>query len=177
MIDHATRYSVSCVIHSKKKEVIIRNIFKHWISIFGHPKKFLVDNGGEFCNEEMITLSENFNIRICTTAAESPWSNGLVERHNAILGLTVSKTIEDTKCDLELALSWALSANNSLKNVNGYSPNQLVFGRNPNFPNVLDNKLPALEKKTTSENVAENLNAMHSARQNFIKNESCNRHR
>ena len=47
MIDHATRYSRGAIIHSKQKEVIIDKIFKHWISIFGTPKLFLSDNGGE----------------------------------------------------------------------------------------------------------------------------------
>ena len=172
MIDHCTRYSVSCVITSKKKELIVKKIFQHWIGTFGYPNKILVDNGGEFDNGEFQTLCENFNIRICTTAAESPWSNGLIERHNAILGLTVTKTIEDTKCDLQLAVSWAVSAKNSLKNVHGFSPNQLVFGKNPNFPNVCDDLLPALENKTTSEIVAQNLNALHFARQNYMKSES-----
>ena len=51
--------------------------------------------------------------------------------------------------------------------------NQLVFGRNPNYPNNFDSQPPALEGKTSSQIVAENLNAMHSARKEFIKNESC----
>ena len=79
--------------------------------------------------------------------------------------------MEDIKCDLQLAVSWAVSAKNSLKNVHGFSPNQLVFGKNPNFPNVCDDLLPALENKTTSEIVAKNLNALHQARQNYIKSE------
>ena len=57
----------------------------------------------------------NINIHICTTAAEAPWINGLVERHNAILGYTVAKTIDNVKCDLELALAWMTAAKNSLK--------------------------------------------------------------
>ena len=84
----------------------------------------------------------------------------------------MSKVLEDTNCELEIALAWAVSAKNSLKNVYGFSPNQLVFGKNPNHPNVCDNKLPALEGKTTSEIVADNLNAMHSARQQYLKSES-----
>ena len=47
----------------------------------------------------------------------------------------------------------------------------LVFGRNPNYPNNFDNQVPALEGKTSSQIVAENLNAMHSACKEFIKNE------
>ena len=44
--------------------------------------------------------------------------------------------------------------------------------KNPNFPNVESNKLPALEGVTCSKIVAENLSAMHDARQAFIKSES-----
>ena len=50
-----------------------------------------------------------------------------------------------------MAVAWAVSAKNSLKNVNGFSPNQLVFGKNPNFPNVSSDNLPALENKSSSE--------------------------
>lgn len=172
IIDHATRFSVSCVIKSKAKEVIVKKLYEHWISTFGCPQKILVDNGGEFANREFETFCENMNIRIQTTAAESPWSNGLVERHNAVLGLTVNKTVDDTKCDLEMAVAWAVSAKNSLKNVHGYSPNQLVFGRNTNHPCAENDKLPALENKTSSQIVADNLNTLHSARENYIKSES-----
>ena len=78
--------------------------------------------------------------------------------------------MEDIKWDLQLAVSWTkkfLSANNFLKNVHGISPNQLVLGKNPNFPNICDDLLPALENKTTSEIAAKNLNAIHN-----IKSES-----
>ena len=45
------------------------------------------------------------------------------------------------------------------------------MGKNPNFPNVCDDLSPALENKT-SEIVAKNLDALHQARQNYIKKES-----
>ena len=173
IVDHLTRFSASCVIRTKKKEVVIESIFKIWISIFGSAKKFIVDNGGEFDNEDYRSMCENVNINIVTTAAESPWSNGLVERHNGTLGSTVSKMMEDPKYSLQTAVAWAVAAKNSLKNVHGFSPNQLVFGRNPNFPALEINNLPALEGKTSSQVVADNLNALHYARQAYIKSESC----
>ena len=172
MVDHATRYSASSVIKSKRKDVIVAQIFNIWVKIFGYPNKILVDNGGEFDNGEFQDFCENLNIKIKTTAAESPWSNGLVERHNGIIGESVTKIMNEVKCDLSVALSWAVSAKNSLQNVHGFSPNQLVFGRNPNFPSVMHDKLPALEGKTTSEVVSDNLNAMHSARKAFIASEA-----
>mgnify|MGYP001795813812 CR=1 FL=1 len=48
----------------------------------------------------------------------------------------------------------------------------MVFGRNPNFPLSSNSNLPALEGATSSQVVANNLNAMHAARQAFIQNES-----
>ena len=172
LVDHATRYSASAVIKSKKKEVIVGQIFDIWIKNFGYSHKLLVDNGGEFDNQEFQDFCENLNIKIKTTAAESPWSNGLVERHNGIIGENVTKIMRDVDCELRVALAWAVSAKNALHNVHGFSPNQLVFGKNPNFPSVLTDKLPALEGKTASEVVRDNLNAMHAARKAFVASEA-----
>ena len=104
-----------------------------------------------------------------TTLAESPWSNGLNERHNGILGEMVKKTLEDTHCSFEITLAWAISAKNTLHSVHGFSPNQFVFRRNPNLPSFLNGKLPALDSVSMREIVASNLNAMHTARKQFIK--------
>ena len=40
LVDHAIRYSASCVIRSKKKEVVTEGIFKTWIGIFGTAGTF-----------------------------------------------------------------------------------------------------------------------------------------
>ena len=61
------------------------------------------------------------------TAAESPWSNGLFKRHNGILKQSVKKVMEDTKCSLETAVSWAVSAKSTLHGHIGYTPNTIVF--------------------------------------------------
>ena len=121
-IDEFPRFSNGVVIKSKQSNVIIQNFLKHWISIFGTPISVFSDNGGEFVSKDFIDFCENFNIKIKTTAAESPWSNGICERHNASITETLLKVKEDSKCDWDTALAWALSAKNSLINVNGFSP-------------------------------------------------------
>ena len=135
-IDEFSRFSNVVVIKSKQSNVIIQNFLKHWISIFGTPISVFSDNGGEFVSKDFIDFCENFNIKIKTTAAESPWSNGICERHNAIITETLLKVKEDSKCDWETALAWALSAKNSLINVNGFSPHQIVFGKNIKIPSI-----------------------------------------
>ena len=80
--------------------------------------------------------------------------------------------MEDAGGGLELALSWvAAAAKKSLKNVNGFSPNQLVFWGSPNCRTALNSKLLPLGE-SSSEVVANNVNAMHTARQAFSVSES-----
>ena len=119
-------------------------------------------------NQSFWDMAQNLNIIVHTTPAESPWSNGLNEWHNGTLREMVKKTQEDTHCSFEITLAWAISAKNTLHSVHGFSPNQLVLGRNPNLPSFLNDKLPALGV-STREVVASNLNAMHAARKQFIK--------
>ena len=116
-------------------------------------------------------MCKSLNINVKTTAAESPWSNGLCERHNAVLADMLTKTLEDGNCKLETALAWAVNAKNSLHNVHGFSPYQLVFGKNPKLPGVLVNKLPA-NQPPVGQQVASNLNAMHRARVAFMQSEA-----
>ena len=46
---------------------------------FGTPKKFLIDNGGEFANKSYKEMAEQLSVEICSTAAESPWQSGICE--------------------------------------------------------------------------------------------------
>ena len=107
------------------------------------------------------------------TAAYSPFSNGLCERNHAVVDEMVAKIkAEQPDLPLKVALSWAVNAKNCLQMVGGFSPYQLVYGRNPKLPSTLSDELPALEGTTSSEMVAKHLNASHSARKAFIAAEA-----
>ena len=173
MVDLATRFCTACVITKKTPATIVKALFLSWIVTFGPPKKILSDNGGEFCNDEMKSLSEAFSIKLLTTAAESPWSNGTCERLNGVLGKLVLKILDDTNCDVPTALAWAVSARNSYYNFGGFSPNQLVFGKNPAMPDIFNSKLPGLNRLTSSEIVRRNLEAKKKANEEFIKFTDC----
>ena len=133
---------------------------------------FLSNNGGEFNNDVFREMDEQLNINIKTTAAESPWSNRIVEKHNGIIENVMEKVLLDVKCSLDVALAWCLSAKNSLLNSYGYSPNELVFGYNPNFPSVLNNQLPVQNGVTSRELIASHLNSLQAARKRFIETEA-----
>ena len=63
-------------------------------------------------------------------------------------------------------------ARNSLQMWNDFSSHQLVFGKNPNIPGIMSDKLPALEGTTSSEIFAQHLNALHEARRAYIQTEA-----
>ena len=94
------------------------------------------------------------------------------ERHNAVLTETLLKIRDEYKLDWETSLGWAISTKNSMQSVHGFSPFQLVFGRNPNLPNILEDKPPASEGTTSSEIVAKQFTALQAARKAFIESES-----
>ena len=135
----------------------------------------MTDNGGEFTSDDFREIGEKLNTTIKSTAAESPWSNEINEKHNAIIGNMAEKIHNETKCTMDIAIVSAVSGKNALAIVHGYSQNQLVFGYNPNFPCVLTNKLPAMESKTSSEIVFEHLTALHCARKAFLESEASER--
>ncbi len=62
IIDVVTRYTRACFVASKKKDVIIDKFIIMWISIFGAPKALLMDNVGEFANNEMRELGNRYGI-------------------------------------------------------------------------------------------------------------------
>ena len=159
------------VINNKEAETVVRGIIQGWISLFGNPRQFLSDNGKEFDNELFRSTCDKYNIRVKSTASRAPYSNGVNERHNGIIGSMVTKLLEEGY-DLEDAVCLATSAKNALANINGFSPNQLVFGKNPNFPSVLTSDLPGLEESKEDDILRENLNLMHKSRTEFVRMEN-----
>ena len=119
-------------------------------------------------------LCESFNIVVKTTAAEAPWSNGICERHNAVIENMLYRVTAEKTCSLDTALCWVIHSKNSLANVHGFSPYQIAIGHTPKLPIVLNSKPPALEKPE-NELILENLNAIASARKAFIESENSER--
>jgi len=170
LIDMVTRYTRAAFVPSKEKQVIVSKILELWIPIFGAAKAFHMDNGGEFANDEMRELGNQFGINIKHTAAYSPWANGLNERNHATVDVMMEKMLEDTPNMSEtMALQYAVSVRNCCMFVHGFTPAQLAIGRNPRLPSAISDEPPALEGSTSSSVIAEHLNAIATARKAFIQ--------
>ena len=177
IIDAFSRLSVSVVIKQKTPQAVAHAFLIKWVgSGYGFPQRAKFDSGREFNNQDIRDLGNLVGIEIESTAARSPWMNGLCERNHAITDRCMEKILHDNpNTPLEVALAYACNAKNCLQMWNGFSSFQLVFGKNPRLPDVFNAALPALEGKTHSEIIALHLNTLQSARQAFIQSQACQR--
>ena len=174
MIDTYTRYTIGTIVKSKEPEQIIKAFMEKWVRYFQKPKSIITDNGKEFTADLTREVCSRLDIKMHTTPAESPWGNGICEKNHALSDCILAAVLRDNpKLDLEVAVAWSSAAKNSLTTVHGFSPYQLVFGKQPNLPNIIDEPPNTLEDKSMSQSLEDNLAAMHACRAAFMKSMNC----
>ena len=173
MIDMFSRLTLGGFVKDKRPDTIVECIMNTWFRAFGQMYGIHSDIGGEFSNSTLEEIASKLGVELTTTAAYSPHQNGINERNHAIVDIMITRMmLSDSTLKPEMALVWALNAKNSLENVDGFSPYQLHIGKNPLFPSTTRDGPPSYETVTKSKAFATHLNAMHSARKEFIKAES-----
>ena len=176
MIDLFTRYQVATIIKKKLPEEVVKAITTKWLPTFGRFDKILSDNGGEFNGDEIREMASALDVELLTTGANSPWQNGTVERNHMTTDSIINAVLRDyPNMNLETALAWAITAVNAMSSVRGFSPYQLVFGKNIRLPNILEDPPAAWEEPEKSKQLIDTLNAIHTARKAYTAAERCER--
>ena len=89
------------------------------------------------------------NVDIRMTSADSPWQNGVVERHHATADGIVEKLLfEDPHINIQDAINKASFSKNTDSNHTGFSPMQLMIGQNPAFPGLAEANLSSSNVKS-----------------------------
>ena len=172
-VDVFSRFKIGVFIPNKEKTTVAEAIINNWIKIFWPMETLHSDRGSEFLNDELSAVCDHLGVKMTATASRSPQANGINERNHFIVDRSMEKMIlADDKLDPAVALSWSIYASNCLDNYRGFSPAQLVFGRNPTSPSLVAAGPSGLEEVNVSAKVAQHLNAMHQARQAYIECES-----
>ena len=166
--DNVTRLSKAAVVNSKRQEEIVNTFIRCWIAIFAASGVIISNKCDKFSNSLLVDIAEQLNIVLKGAAVESPWLNGIVERHNAILCKTIKKFVIDSKnkYPIDFIKARAANAKNILHSYYCYSPNQLVVGHNPTLPSFLVNDLSTIEKTSTGLH-RKLLNVMYDSRKAF----------
>ena len=169
MVDIFSKMIKGQFIRNKQPETIIDGILKTWVigdgAGPGFPSRgFWSDNGGEFLNHQVIDFAASMDIDIKMTSAEAPWQNGCVERHHATADIIFQKLMEENpKMTPQEAVNHASFAKNCDTNRTGFSPLQLMTGRNPSFPGLSEVN-PASCNNSSSNKYMKTLKSIDEAR-------------
>ena len=135
IMDYFMRYTRSYVTKDQKALTAAKILYEGFISIFGVPKRILMDQGKAFTSEVVEHLCSQFGISQLTTTAYHPRGNGQVERAHQTLGRMIGKLEDEYKRQWPRHLSKLTHAYNSTRStMTGYSPHFLMFGQWPWLP-------------------------------------------
>uniref|UniRef100_A0A5S6QBE1 RNA-directed DNA polymerase n=1 Tax=Trichuris muris TaxID=70415 RepID=A0A5S6QBE1_TRIMR len=114
------------------KDQTATNIAKHLVNLFcqmGPPEVIHTDQGRNFESDVLTEVWNTFRIRKTRTTPYHPQGDGLVERTNrAILQILRTLAAKDSEWD-HLLPAAVLAYNTSKHTSTGFSPYQLIFGR------------------------------------------------
>lgn len=173
-IDLFSRLCVARRIYNKKPATIVDSFMQSWIGTgYGTPDEFLMDNGGEFIGEDMMEMCSLLNVKVNTTAASCPFSNGVCERNHAVVDCMLNKLEYDhPEKSIDVLLSWACASKNAMSMYAGFSPYQIVFGRNPSVPGFNGDTHPPVTNQIKGDELLKHLKVLESSRKAFVEAES-----
>eukprot|EP00434_Breviolum_minutum_P029882 symbB.v1.2.026423.t1/scaffold2638.1/size74318/2 len=151
MVDHGTNWQVVAMVrpiegeHAEPSggnptaEETWLHFLRYWVRPHGTPDVVISDGGMEFRGRFERGL-EQYGVLQNVTDQESPWQNGRVERHGLWvkdrmeMEVSAAGTIVQCINDLEALVIELVSCKNGWFSRGGYSPAQLVYGKNPRLP-------------------------------------------
>ena len=102
---------------------------------FGYPRELVTNQGSQFTSNMIKDLLTHHNIKHRTSTPYHPQENGQVESTNKVMEAILTKTIKENRRDWFQRLPEVLWAyRTTWRNTTGFSPYELVFGKNVIFP-------------------------------------------
>ena len=145
-VDAFSLYQVASIMPTAKSNLVAHFMKNYWIGVFGPSEVFMSDGGSEFAadTEALMRAYDVFHEMVPPSAK---WRMGLAERHGAVLKLLAMKTIHAVAAQgysaTKECVVAAAAARNRQARVSGFSPAQIVLGKDVAIPSSL---LDQLEK-------------------------------
>ena len=113
---------------------VIHFIFQLFVR-YGLPREVITNGGPQFIGHMIAATLKNNHIMHRITTPYNPQANGKVESTNKVIEAIFTKTVASHRRDWASRLPEALWAyRKTWRNTTGYSPYQIVFGKEPIFP-------------------------------------------
>lgn len=140
LMDAFSMYMVAVALKDAAAISTVELLWDKWFGVFGPPSVLMTDQGPEYRGvvEQLLRTFAVFHDMVPPTAH---WRMALSERHGAVIKLLVMKIIKEVTArgldDLQTAVTAAVTARNRQARVGGFSPIQLVFGKDTSIPSHL----------------------------------------
>lgn len=138
-------YIQAILVKDANAQTTAELIRDRWIQVFGPPSVLMSDQGSEFMGQ-LEPMLKTFAVMHEVVPPTAHWRVALAERHGAVLKLMMMKMVNEVSAnninDMRMVLSSAITARNQQARISGFSPLQLVFGKDVNIP---PNLMMALE--------------------------------
>eukprot|EP00253_Pinus_taeda_P013007 PITA_13007 len=132
--DYVTKWVEAESLPKATEDSVIQFLF-HLFVRYGLPRELITDGGPQFVGNKLATTLNNYHVQHKITTPYHPQENGQVESSNKVIESILTKTIALHRCDWAARLPEALWAyRTTWRSTTGYSPYQLVFGKQPIFP-------------------------------------------
>ena len=109
-------------------------LFEHWFMKFGLPEEITSDNGSEYINNELTNLCNYFEIKFKASTTYAPWTNGLVEGTNRIIGQFIRTLLDEKYHNWSRKAKFPYAYNIQYQTRLGMSPYEVVFNQKPRKP-------------------------------------------
>ena len=142
MVDAFSLYQIAWASVNPSAAATTHLVRDKWIAIFGPPQTIMSDGGTEF-GGSLEMLLRTFQVYHDIVPPTAHWRMALAERHGAVLKLMIMKVVKEKSImgidELQSAVVASTAARNMQARVSGFSPMQLVLGReNPLPGNLMD---------------------------------------
>ncbi|CAL9706631.1 unnamed protein product [Knipowitschia caucasica] len=145
--DHFTKYAVAVPTADQKARTVAKALWNTFFIHYGLPERLHSDQGRDFESALISELCSLLGIKKTRTTPYHPQGNP-VERFNRTLLAMLGTLQEEDKVQWKNYVQPLVHSYNCTKNdTTGYSPYQLLFGRQPNLPIDIAFGLSKTDKK------------------------------
>jgi transposase InsO family protein len=148
IVDAFTSYAIAVPISNESAATFVKVIYENVICVHGCPKRIITDRAQGFIAKVIKGLCERLDVKKIETSGYMPQANGKVERYHKVLGAALTIYAIDKRRWFEYLTIYAVDKrkwfeyvhavvfayNVSVHASTGYSPYQLVYGRDPRLP-------------------------------------------
>ena len=133
--DHFTRYARAFVTRRQTAKEVAEMLWKNFFLDFGFPRRLHSDRGACFTGKLISQLKQITGVQSSFTTPYHPQGNGQCERFNRTLMGMLGTLDEKKKSSWSKHAKFLVHAYNCTQNDStGFSPFQLMFGRQPRLP-------------------------------------------